>query len=112
MVIYDRADFRVGGVDQSRCGPADSIDIDVEARYLSIVENCRIVFSEVVSRFGEALSASLISTAFAALGQDTSITLTIQLVSFSGEGIVEGHRHGWSIALENLSAHLAVGGAP
>lgn len=107
VVIYDAADFRVGGLDRSRCGPAANPDVDVVARYLSIVDNERIVFSEAVSQAVRELSASLVSVGFAGSEALTELSLTVQLTSFTGE-IAEGHRRGWTAALNNLAALLAV----
>lgn len=109
VVIYDQAEFRVGGLDRSRCGPAAHPDVDVEARYLSIVGDGRIVFSEVITVGGRQLSASLISASFEGAGRRTRFTLTVQIASFAGPGIVEGNRQGWSAALGNLAGHLAAG---
>lgn len=107
VVIYDQAAFSVGGSDRSRCGPAADPDVDVEARYLSIVQDGRIVFSEVISHGGRQLSASLVSASFAGIGGRTRFALTVQIASFAGPGIVDGNRQGWAAALGNLADHLA-----
>ncbi|UVK56548.1 SRPBCC domain-containing protein [Mesorhizobium sp. AR02] len=35
-LVYDRSDFRVGGLDVSRCGPRGSLIYRVETRYIDI----------------------------------------------------------------------------
>ena len=43
VLIYDEADFRIGGKDVFRCGPKDDPKVRGETRYLLIVPNARVV---------------------------------------------------------------------
>lgn len=105
-IEYREADFRVGGCDVSRCGAADDKRFAVEARYLDIVTDRRIVFAEIVESDGVRLSVSLITVEFEAERGGTHLRLTDQIASLEGADMVAGSRAGLSAALENLSRYL------
>ena len=56
VLIYDEADFRVGGRDVFRCGPKGDLKFRGETRYLLIVPNARVVSSETVDMDGQRLA--------------------------------------------------------
>ena len=60
-LVYLEADFRVGGRDVSRCGPAGNLIFHVDLTYLDIVPASRIVSVETVSQDETRLSVSLIT---------------------------------------------------
>ena len=43
--IYEAADFRIGGLDVIRCGPKQDPRFRVEARYIDIVPERRVVWT-------------------------------------------------------------------
>lgn len=104
--VYERTDFTVGGIDISRCGPKDNLFMTVEARYLDIVADTRIIFAETVSTAQGKLSIGLVSFELVSEDEGTLLKLTIQLASLVGEEMVEGNRNGWTAALRNISAEL------
>ena len=55
VLIYDEADFRVGGKDVFSCGPKGDLKFRGETRYLHIVANARVVSSETVDVDGQRL---------------------------------------------------------
>jgi len=105
-IVYDKADFRVGGVDLSRCGPPGHLVYSVETRYLDIVPQQRIISTEVVSEGTNRLCFALITVEFFPAGRDTRLILTDQVAAFGGRSLIEGHRAGHAAALENLTAEL------
>lgn len=102
VIIYDEADFQEGGQDRFRCGSKANPNIHGATRYLDIVTNRRVVSSETISMDGRRLCASLTTLELATHGTSTKLTHTTQLVSFVGEGMVEGHETGTNASLDNL----------
>lgn len=106
-LVYDKTDFRVGGLDVSRCGPRDNLVYRVETRYWDIVPETRIVTSEIVFQDPRPLSISLITVALEAADGGTRLTFTDQIVAFGGASMIAGSRAGYGAALDNLRAELA-----
>jgi uncharacterized protein YndB with AHSA1/START domain len=105
-LVYDKADFRVDGVDISRCGPGGNLIYRVETRYRDIVPQRRIISTEVVSEGGNALSFALITVEFLPAGSGTRLVLTDQVTAFGGRSMIDGHRAGHAAALNNLATEL------
>jgi uncharacterized protein YndB with AHSA1/START domain len=107
VLIYDEANFRVGGKDVFRCGPRGDPKFRGETRYLLIVPNARVVSSETLDMDGQRLAVSLTTLDFEQTGDSTTLTVTVQMVSLVGPGIVQGYESGNKSALDNLSRHLS-----
>lgn len=110
VVIYDQAEFRVGGIDIARCGDRSDPRYRAVTRYLDIVPECRIVWSEVVDEQGTAFGASLVTVDLEPDGGGTAMTVTIQVASFVGDAMIEGTRQGYQASLGYLAEYLT--GAP
>jgi len=110
-LVYDAADFRVGGVDIGRCGPRINMIYAIEVRYLDIVPAERIIWTEAVSEGGNPLSFSMITTLFQPDGSHTLLSITDQIVAFGGPRMIAGSREGFSAALDNLHAELRRSGS-
>lgn len=107
IVVFDAADFRVGGEDLSRCGDRSAPEYAVHARYLDIVANRRIVFTETVSNAGRALSHAVITVEFEATGPGASrVRIIDQIAAIGDRRIIAGNQNGLSAALRNLALHL------
>jgi uncharacterized protein YndB with AHSA1/START domain len=105
-LVYDKADFRNGGLDVSRCGPRGKLIYRVETRYLDIEPEHRIITTEVVSEGWHRLSVSLITVEFHAEGPSTRLVLTDQITALGGKDMIAGSREGLSGALDNLAVEL------
>ncbi|UVK42168.1 SRPBCC family protein [Mesorhizobium sp. AR07] len=105
-LIYDKADFRVGGLDISRCGPRGSLIYRVETRYIDIEPEQRIVSTELVREGWNRLSASLITVELQPVGASTRLVLTDQIAAFGGKDMVAGSEAGFSAALDNLAVEF------
>jgi uncharacterized protein YndB with AHSA1/START domain len=101
-LIYDEADFRVGGRDIFRCGAKENPHFLGETHYHDIVTDRRIVSSETIDSHGKRLSVGLTTTTFAPEGPGTKVNVTVQLVSLNGNDMVEGTKMGTNAALDNL----------
>jgi len=100
------ADFRVGGRDVSRCGPAGELPYLAELVYCDIAPDRRIVFAGTVSRGGARLSCALTTVEIEPSGRRTRLRLTEQIAALDGSGMVEGHEEGWSAGLDQLAHEL------
>lgn len=105
-LVYDAADFRVGGLDISRCGPRGKLIYQAEARYHDIIPGQRIVYTEVVRQGEFPLSFALITVDFEAAAGGSRLVLTDQVAAYGGASMVDGHRAGLEGALDNLTMEL------
>jgi uncharacterized protein YndB with AHSA1/START domain len=102
FIVYDQADFRVGGEDVSRCGPKDDLRWLARVRYLEIIRDKRIAMAEHVSEAGRAKASALIIVEFEPVGKTTKLSLNIQIAAFD-PAMAGGYNYGWTAALDNLA---------
>ena len=107
VLIYDEADFRVGGKDVFRCGPKGDPKFRGETRYLHIVLNASIVSSETLDMNDQRLAVALTTLDFEPSGGTTKLTATIQVVSFVGPDMIRGYESGNQSAFKGLCEHLS-----
>jgi uncharacterized protein YndB with AHSA1/START domain len=105
-LIYDQSNFAEGGTDVFHCGPKLNPNIEGTTRYLDIVPNRRIVSSETIAMDGHRLCASLSTLEFNSDGDTTIPKATVQLASFIGQDMVQGHENGTNASLDNLVKHF------
>ncbi|MFO6420905.1 SRPBCC domain-containing protein [Hylemonella sp. W303a] len=111
VIIYDAEDFREGGMDRFRCGSRQDPNIHVVTHYLEIIVNRRIVCSESITTSGRRLCAALTTVEFVPLAGRTRLKNTIQVASFIGAAMIEGHKVGQAAALDNLVRYFEDQGA-
>jgi uncharacterized protein YndB with AHSA1/START domain len=100
--IYDKVDFREGGVDVFRCGDKSNPQYSGVTTYYDIVLNKRIVSSEVVETQGRKLLISMSTTTLEPEGAGTKVTVTVQLTSLTGDDMLKGAEFGHNASLDNL----------
>jgi uncharacterized protein YndB with AHSA1/START domain len=105
-LVYDEADFRVGGRDVFRCGPPNDLKFRGETTYQAIIPNQCVISTETVVTEGKLLAIALNTLNFETIAGATTLKLTVQVVSLAGQGMVEGYESGNRSALEGLSRHL------
>ncbi len=105
-LLYDEADFQIGGKDVFRCGPKGDLKFRGETHYLEIVLNTRVVSSETVALDGRRLAVALTTLDFEPTKDGTLLTVTIQVVSFVGPDMIHSYESGNQSALNNLALHL------
>lgn len=109
-MVYDKADFRVGGEDIARCGPKDDLRFHARVRYLEIAPSQRIVMAETIAENGTAIAASLIFIDFQPVGEpagtSTRLTVTMHVAGLDRPDMVEGYREGWDPTLDRLAAEF------
>lgn len=106
-IVYSESDFRVGGLDQFRCGAKDELPFRGHVRYEDIVENRRIVYVECVSHGDDLLSVSLVTWEVEAVPTGSRLRITDQLMALDGADMITGTRQGTNTALDNLGRELA-----
>jgi uncharacterized protein YndB with AHSA1/START domain len=105
-LVYDEADFQIGGKDVFRCGPKGDLKFRGETHYLDIVPNARVISSETVAVDGRRLAAALTTLDFEPTKDGTLLTVTVQIVSFVGPDMMSSYESGNRSALKNLALHL------
>ncbi len=108
-VVEEKAlDFRVGGIERWKVGPAGGSRSSNETIYYDIVENSRIVYSCAMRIDDAPISVSLMTVTFAAQGAGTKLTFTEQAAFVDGYEDLEGRVHGTSILLDRLGEYAAL----
>ena len=102
VLVYESAEFRVGGRDVFRCGSKADPRFRGETRYLDIASNRRIVSSEIIDHEGKRHSISLVTVELEPVHTSTSVTLTVQVVWPEGPAQIEEYKSGYEAALDNL----------
>ena len=105
-IFNEAADFRIGGEDVQLCIVGGETVARVVGRYLDIVPERRIVYSESISEGDVLLGVSLVSAEFIAAGGGTRLVLTLQTAALDGSDLLEGVLAGWSSALERLGGMM------
>jgi len=107
VLIYDQTEFREGGRDLFRCGPKNDAKFHGVTFYHLMVPNKCVVSTEMLETDGQQLAVSLNTLEFEAAGEGTHLTITVQMVSLVGPGMIAGYEAGNKGALENFSRHLS-----
>ncbi|MGA8402343.1 MAG: SRPBCC domain-containing protein [Stellaceae bacterium] len=102
VFIYDKVDFREGGIDVFRCGDKSNPRYRGVTTYYDIVPNKYIISSEVVESQGRKLLISMSTTVFEPEGSGTKVLVTVQLTSLAGEDMLNGAKFGHDASLDNL----------
>lgn len=99
-------DFRVGGREFSRGGPAGGPTYTAEGRYANIVADERIVYAYAMDADGVPLSVSLTTVEFRPTDRGTRLTLTEQGAFLDGMDRPDHRSQGISAQLDNLAEQL------
>jgi uncharacterized protein YndB with AHSA1/START domain len=102
VLIYDAADFHVGGIDRFRCGSKNDPKYHGTTWYQDIVPDIRIVSTERIEAEGQSLCVSLTTVEFLPAGDQTRLKTTVQVASFVGAEMVKGNEVGHNASLDNL----------
>ena len=105
-LVYDESDFRDGGRDVFRCGPANDLRFQGTTTYHAIVPNRYVIATETLTERGSCLAVALNTLEFEPANKGSILTVTIQVVSFAGPEMIKSYESGNRGALEGLSRHL------
>ena len=106
VFCYDETDFRVGGRDLARCGASEDPRFRVEARYVDIVGERRVVWTEAIHEIDKLLAVNITTVEFQPDGPGTRVKVTVQVTSFVGAGMIHNTKAGHEGSLANMAHHL------
>ncbi len=106
VFVYDETDFRVGGRDLARCGPKADPRFRVETRYLDIIPEQRVVWTETIRDGERPLAANLTTLALYSEGERTQVKVTVQVASFVGPAMIANTEAGHAGSLANMARRL------
>jgi uncharacterized protein YndB with AHSA1/START domain len=104
--IYDAADFRVGGMDLIRCGAKEDPRYRVEARYINIVDERHVVWTETIRDPEKLLATNITTVEFMPDGQRTRLKVTVQVTSFVGVSMLQNTKAGHQASLASMARYL------
>jgi uncharacterized protein YndB with AHSA1/START domain len=106
VLIYDEANFSVGGRDLARCGAKNDPRYRVEAHYIDIVTERRVVWTETIHEVDKLLATNITTLELQPDGQRTRLKVTVQVASFVGPGMIKNTRAGHEGSLASMARHL------
>jgi uncharacterized protein YndB with AHSA1/START domain len=105
-VTTDQTDIREGGVYRICMRSPEGVDHWLQVIYREVVAPERLVFSHVwLDAEGKPGKETLVTITFAESGRKT--VLTLQQTGFKSVEARDGHKGGWTSALDRLAEHLA-----
>lgn len=102
VIAEQTFDFREGGGEMKRFGPAGDPRFLAEARYLDIVPGQRIVYSYGMTDRGDPISVSLTTVEFAAVDGGTRLVLTEQVALLDGRDKLAHREEGIASKLDKI----------
>ena len=94
-MVCDIDDFRPGGAIRARCGAPGVLEFVSTGQYCAVVPERHL------------LSTAIITWTLTPTSTGTRVELVDQVVSFVGEGMIDGHRNGHDICLRQLGEFLS-----
>jgi uncharacterized protein YndB with AHSA1/START domain len=107
VYVYEEADFRIGGRDLARCGPKDDPRFRVEARYIDIVPQRRVVWTETVREVERLLATNITTFELRPDSERTRVRITVQVTSFVGPDMIKHTKGGHEGSIAGMARHLA-----
>lgn len=100
-------DFRVGGTESNRVVEPDGTVHAMNARFMDIFPDRRIVYAYEMLLDQTRISISLVTVRFEPQGSKTLMTFTEQVTFLDGHGDLEERREGTEIGLARLGPLLS-----
>ena len=96
------SDFRIGGTERHRCGPAETPEFEVTTRWYHIAEPSDAVYTEQIEAGGMTLGASLVTYRIAEAGTGSKVSITVAVSSYVGAEMIGEFRAGWEGGVAKL----------
>lgn len=96
------ADFRVGGIERHRLGPADAPEFEAETRWYRIDTPQDAVFTETIEVGGAPIATSLVTYRLVPDPAGSVLHVAVGLSSFVGAEAMGEFEQGWQTGLDNL----------
>lgn len=100
-------DFRAGGREINKVVFADGVEHRMEATFIDIVPNARIIYAYEMLVGDSKITVSLATVEFLAHGDGSTMTFTEQLIYLDNLSDPAERRRGTEIGLDNLVLALA-----
>lgn len=107
LITEQTFDFREGGREMKRFGPAGDPRFLAEARYAEIVPGRRIVYSYGMTDRGERISVSLTTVEFMAVAGGTRLVLVEQVALLDGRDKLAHREEGIASKLDKIGLLVA-----
>src|SRR5690606_31531401 len=102
----EKFDFRVDGCERNIGGPPGGPVFTMDARYLEIVLDQRIVYSYTMDKDETRISISITTVEFKSAEKGTQMIFTEQGAFLDGHDLPEDRFHGTKLLLDKLGEHL------
>ena len=96
------SDFRIGGTERHRCGPAKAPEFEVTTRWYHIAEPSDAVYTEQIEAGGMTLGASLVTYRIAEAVTGSQVSITVAVSSYVGAEMIGEFRGGWEGGVAKL----------
>ncbi len=106
IIAEQTFDFREGGYEVKRFGPAGDPRFVAETRYVDIVPQQRIVYAYGMTSRGERISVSLTTVEFSLSADGTHLVLTEQVTFLDGRDNAINREEGLSSMLDKIGLSL------
>jgi uncharacterized protein YndB with AHSA1/START domain len=93
-------------MDLIRCGAKDDPRYRVEVRYIDIVAERRVVWTETIRDPDKVLATNITALEFMPDGQRTRLKVTVQVTSFAGAGMIQNTKAGHEGSLAGMARYL------
>ena len=108
-IKLEEATFSEGGREVALCLAGGETVAKVTAYYHDIVQDGRIVFTEIIEGAETREGISLVSIQFEPHLNGTKLTATLQIAALNGSGLEEEIKEGWAAALDSLERLVQAG---
>ncbi len=107
VIIYESADFAIGGTDRFMCGARENPSFIGTTYYHHIDENAFVFTEHLADDSENLLAVSLVTWHVTTTPSGCLLVVTDQVTSTAGQGPVDGSRDGYNAVLDNLVKHLS-----
>ena len=104
LLEVETQDFRVGGLETHRCGPAEAPEFTVDTRWYRVDAPSDAVFTETVHAGGATIAATLVTYRVTPNEAGSRLDVAVAVSSFVGPEGMDEFQAGWEAGLANLEA--------
>lgn len=105
-IEYESNNFEPGGVDEYRCGPPENMANNVTTRYHHIDAPRSFVATNDVRLNSQPIAVDISHWNLQPHDESTLVTITVQVTSLVGDGMLDGYRSGHERTLDHLVKFL------
>ncbi|MDA7425207.1 SRPBCC domain-containing protein [Thalassococcus lentus] len=106
-LTLEKADFREGGQERHRCGPAEEPQYSIDTHWYHIEAPQLACFSETVSAQGFRFAVSLVRYHLAETDSGTDLVVDVAVAALTDEDMRDDFQNGWTSGLDRLAKLIA-----